>query len=420
MPHETNSILIDSFLARYRREYDFFDQAARLIAQILEERLIEAGIRSIVTSRAKSLRSLEPKVRLRALDKNYTCEDDIFKDIVDLAGVRVAMYFPGDKLQVDSIIQTLFLLQDKPKEFPGESKVSKFKKRFSGYWATHYRVQLIETNLNDVQKRYAEAKIEIQVASVLMHAWSEVEHDLVYKPLQGELSDDEYSILDEINGMVLAGEIALELLQKAGIARIAPGGRAFKNHYDLASYLLNKFEPTGNDSVGETALGRIDLLYELLKYLEIGTPEKLEPLLQSLSSNLEKRPLADQIIDQLLSDDPKRYVIYVRLRGIQSKTRNYVGKTQDELSLENQKELNLFMQQWSSFEKEASATANRLDLHRNYMSSAFLSRLGIGDKAVLKDFERIRRMRNEVVHGLTFPALMILEFQAARFKKLLR
>ncbi len=41
-----------------------------------------------------------------------------------------------------------------------------------------------------------------------MHAWSEVEHDLTYKPMQGTLSEEELSILDELNGLVLAGEIA--------------------------------------------------------------------------------------------------------------------------------------------------------------------------------------------------------------------
>lgn len=46
------------------------------------------------------------------------------------------------------------------------------------------------------------------------------------KPLQGRLSDDEYAILDELNGLVMAGEIALERLQKAGEARVAAGGRA--------------------------------------------------------------------------------------------------------------------------------------------------------------------------------------------------
>lgn len=53
-----------------------------------------------------------------------------------------------------------------------------------------------------------------------MHAWSEVEHDLIYKPLQGTLSKEELAILDELNGLVLAGEIALERLQAAGNERI--------------------------------------------------------------------------------------------------------------------------------------------------------------------------------------------------------
>lgn len=32
-------------------------------------------------------------------------------------------------------------------------------------------------------------------------------HDLVYKPLQGTLSDEELAILDELNGLVLAGKL---------------------------------------------------------------------------------------------------------------------------------------------------------------------------------------------------------------------
>ena len=74
-----------------------------------------------------------------------------------------------------------------------------------------------------------------------MHAWSEVEHDLVYKPLNGTLSEEELAILDELNGLVLAGEIALERLQIAGTARIVKE-KLFNNQYDLASYLYDKYE----------------------------------------------------------------------------------------------------------------------------------------------------------------------------------
>ena len=69
--------LIEDFIARYRREYDYYDQAARLVAQALDSNLQAAGIRSMVTSRAKSPARLEEKVRQRAKKKAYTTTDEI-------------------------------------------------------------------------------------------------------------------------------------------------------------------------------------------------------------------------------------------------------------------------------------------------------------------------------------------------------
>src|SRR5438034_280212 len=112
--------LIEEFLGRYRKEFDFYDQAARLVAQTLDAGLQAAGIRSIVTSRAKSVLRLESKIRKRAADpkKHFATVDDIFDDIVDLAGARVALYFPGEREQVDTLVKNLFVLTAAPKKFP--------------------------------------------------------------------------------------------------------------------------------------------------------------------------------------------------------------------------------------------------------------------------------------------------------------
>src|SRR5690606_26085090 len=148
------------------------------------------------------------------------------------------------------------------------------------------RVHLPETILNESQKRYAEAMIEIQVASVLMHAWSEVEHDLVYKPLQGKLSEDEYAILDELNGMVLAGEIALERLQRAAENRVSTHDREYSDHYDLASSLLKLSRvKLGVQSVHDSSIGRVDLLFALLKQLDLNKPEKLAKYIDALHAD---------------------------------------------------------------------------------------------------------------------------------------
>lgn len=204
--------LLDSFLDRYVKEYDYYEQAARMARQMLESNLQAAGIRAIVTSRPKSVTRLADKCRQRNKSQNYESIDDIYADIADLAGVRVALYFPAERDQVGGLINRLFHV-DESRAFPKPSE-TRTDKRFSGYSALHYRVRLQSHALAESDQRYAAAKIEIQVASVLMHAWSEVEHDLVYKPAEGELSLDEYSLLDQLNGLVLAGEIALEQLQR--------------------------------------------------------------------------------------------------------------------------------------------------------------------------------------------------------------
>jgi ppGpp synthetase/RelA/SpoT-type nucleotidyltranferase len=139
--------LIEDFIGRYRKEYDFYDQAGRLVAQILDANLQASGIRSMVTYRAKSVARLEEKVRQRYPSKHYMLVKDIYDDIVDLAGVRVALYFPAERVRVDSIIRSLFAVVGTPKDFPAASSPRYQNRRFSGYSAVHYRVRLRETAL---------------------------------------------------------------------------------------------------------------------------------------------------------------------------------------------------------------------------------------------------------------------------------
>ena len=396
--------LIEEFIARYRKEYDFYDQAARLLAQILEGRLQAAGIRSMVTSRAKAVGRLEAKVRQRATTRNYTSVDDIYNDIVDLAGARVALYFPGERTQVDSIIRSLFAFAETSKEFPASSNPT-YDKRFSGYWATHYRVQLRETSLSDAQKRYAEARIEIQVASVLMHAWAEVEHDLAYKPLQGKLSAEEYAILDELNGLVMAGEIALERLQKAGEARVAAGGRPFSNHYDLAAHLLNATGPILKGPIGDTALGRVDLLFDFLSKLGLATPDQLKPYVVALHADIERRPLAEQIIDQLLGEDEARYKILRRGARESDCSGRLRTRRTGSCGARCPRGDWFFLGSVDRFRANRSGDRGADSGWRRpeMPTGRVLERLGLLDDSTRREVERIRRIRNNLVHGFELP-----------------
>lgn len=152
--------IIDGFIARYTKEYDFYDQAGNAAARLLEKYLLEEGIQAIVSSRAKSVLRLKDKC-LQREKKNgaYESVEMIFEDIKDLAGVRVALYFPGERSQVEGIVKRSFYASDPKTKFEPTPN-SLYSRKFTGYSAAHYIVQLREQDPGDQEKRYATARIE--------------------------------------------------------------------------------------------------------------------------------------------------------------------------------------------------------------------------------------------------------------------
>lgn len=380
--------LIADFIFQYRREFDFFEQSARLAHSILESALTSSGIRAIVTYRAKRPERLEKKLNQRNVRRNYSCFEDIYSDIVDFSGVRVALYFPAERAEADKIIKKTFSLAEDPIHFPQPHVEGKgYKKRFSGYWATHYRVRVPDASLPESQKRFATSLIEIQVASVLMHSWSEVEHDLVYKPLQGDLSDDEYAILDELNGLVLAGEIALERLQRAVESRVAQTGAVFASHFELASYLLKTLGPHLRTQQVDVALGRVDVLYSLLVDLKLNSPEALAPHVQNIHSHVEKRNISDQIVDNIIANNEELYKVFSNVR--KNIHQDQLSETVNNNYEKNRRHIHTqlideFTKIWVRIERFLS--------ERNLTNAQFTE----GTAAKLKN---LRDFRNKIVHA---------------------
>jgi ppGpp synthetase/RelA/SpoT-type nucleotidyltranferase len=391
---------IEDFIARYTKEYDFYDQAGRIVARLLEKELQRAGIRAIVTPRAKSISRLKAKCLQREKNQGiYSSVDEIFKDIKDLAGVRIALYFPGQRSQVEGIVERLFHVTDKKSDFLPSSR-KPFTPRFSGYAAIHYIAQLKDHDLSGEEKRYAAARIEVQVATVLMHAWSEVEHDLVYKPLSGELSQEEYAALDQLNGLVLAGEIALETLQKANQARVAAKGKKIVNHYDLAVHLLSRAAEITEEPINDAGLGEVDVLFDFINELNINTVEQLAPYLDALDGNVELRPLSQQIIETLLTEDANRYKVYNSVRS--QRIPAFYEPDAEDLNIESH--VGNFISHWIELEKVLREVAPSDSRKPLILNTRLLTRLNLLDDESFGDLERLRRMRNNLVHGIETPS----------------
>lgn len=285
-------------MLQYSKEFDFYNELARLTKEIAEKALDKNAIRAITTFRAKDPDRLREKLIKRNQKKKYENISEIYTDIVDLSGVRVALYFPSDIKEVESIFLKSFNVV-RVKTFPESISPLKYQemsyqKKFSGYSATHFQLALKPEFLSKDKQRFANsAIIEIQVASVLMHAWAEVEHDLVYKNRTGLLSDSELAILDELNGLTLTGEIALERLQEARNKRIFAHEREFKNHFDLASFFHEL-----NINISDTRE-----LYNILKANKLNFHNKLKPFVKKLNKENSPENLTEQLISFVMTDE---------------------------------------------------------------------------------------------------------------------
>lgn len=379
--------VISDFISRYTKEIDFYENVARRARDLLDAELRKEGVKGAVSHRAKSIDRLEEKCKQRNAreGKAYVSVEGIYEDIVDLAGVRVALYFPSDRDIVASTIARAFDVEES-KVFPDTTKERSGEPRFSGYAAKHFRVRFKDSTLPAADKRYATARIEIQIASVFMHGWSEVEHDLVYKPLGGGLSAEEYALLDQLNGLAISAEIALENLQKAIKRRVTERERKFGSHYELTTYLLGKLGISDRESVNSSGLGRMDHLFSMLARLDLNSPMSVDGYVNTLHDGFETRPLADQVIDELLREDESRYSLYeqIRNRGV-----NIPVET-----------LGSFLSNWIRLEHiEQDLSPGDGTLHSRQPFGRQLERLGILDRETMSELRGIRSMRNRIVHG---------------------
>jgi ppGpp synthetase/RelA/SpoT-type nucleotidyltranferase len=305
--------VIEAFLKNYKHEVDFYDEVAHLVQDKLDQALQDAGIKAVVSSRAKTPDRLRKKLYKRDLKRHYQTFRDIDDDIIDLAGCRVALYMPADRDAVGQIIEKLFVPVRSPKSFPESSKPEEGDTL--GYTATHYLVRLRPETLRKKELRYADTQIEIQVASVLMHAWAEVTHDLLYKPEKGQLTPEEHETLSNLNRLVQEGERELEKLQFAIEGRTDESLR-----FEIAAALATSLKAR---SMGKTASLTVGDIEKAVKAI-VGSKKSLWSIYVHATETLRKarweRP------------DDEKYRKAWESAGVSGNETHYVQKAMEKLA----------------------------------------------------------------------------------------
>ncbi|WP_158861468.1 GTP pyrophosphokinase [Lunatibacter salilacus] len=372
--------IVDNFIKQYEKEYDFYRQLARLGHDVLETEIINRGLKAIISNRAKRIDRLKEKVLQRNKSKNYKSKIAIEKDIVDLAGIRVALYFPSEREVVGEVIKELFDIEES-KTFPENSHKPKHNKRFSGYWATHYRVRLKKAD--DVDKRFTSTVFEIQVASVLMHAWSEVEHDLVYKPFSGNLTEEELAILDEINGLVLTGEIALERLQKA-ITERTKQQTEITDKYDLTNLVFSNYL----DHFKKINFGNTEYLNNYLKAINKIDTSQITEAISKINLQLNES-FSDQLLQNIIAINKNSDNLSKYFNQITSDKKKASG-------------FELFTRTWIVFEKVISQLnqENGNKDRKNFIPNLdIVSEVSHLTQREISKVQQLRKIRNQMLHG---------------------
>lgn len=154
------------------------EEFAETVAAILDLAIRAEGIPrpQSINSRAKSVESL----RKRLHEAGELDASNIEAKRRDLAGVRAVFYTNTDvqRFLNSGIIYSNFVVDDDSVRLHHPTAENEQTR----YRAIHYTVRLKEerTNLPEYAK-YVGMRCEVQIQTILNHAWSETSHDIIYK-----------------------------------------------------------------------------------------------------------------------------------------------------------------------------------------------------------------------------------------------
>ncbi|MFI1570828.1 GTP pyrophosphokinase family protein [Streptomyces anulatus] len=157
----------------YAASIQRLEMYGQVVCGLLKHLIAEAGIMvQSVEYRVKTWQSAQTKIE-SAPDK-YTG----YESLTDLLGVRVITYFDDEVDLISELVEREFEVDE---DNSVDKRALLDPDRF-GYLSRHYILSLDPRRQSLIEyRKYAGLGFELQVRSLLQHAWAEIEHDLGYK-----------------------------------------------------------------------------------------------------------------------------------------------------------------------------------------------------------------------------------------------
>jgi len=156
-------------------EFERYCVYAEVLTNVLKRACARAAPLAIVQARPKSVSSFAEK----AVRKAFKYPDPVHQ-ITDLCGARVITYTQVEVSRLCDFIRAHFRID----EANSLDVRTRLKETEFGYLSVHYVVQLDRDELLGVpipREVIGDRKAEIQVRTLLQHAWASIMHDRMYK-----------------------------------------------------------------------------------------------------------------------------------------------------------------------------------------------------------------------------------------------
>jgi ppGpp synthetase/RelA/SpoT-type nucleotidyltranferase len=164
----------NQIISEYESKADIYNEFSKKLRSILEEELKK---KKIDFDQCKE----RPKKEVYSLREKLHRKADKYKkldDITDLSGARIVIYYISDIQKIGKLIPNEFdVIEEQCNLSSDRNGIDNF-----GYEDNHYVVTLKkDSKVANENPAFANIKAEIQVRTILQHAWDSISHNLIYK-----------------------------------------------------------------------------------------------------------------------------------------------------------------------------------------------------------------------------------------------
>jgi ppGpp synthetase/RelA/SpoT-type nucleotidyltranferase len=303
---------VEKVAARFAERRASFERVAGEVHRRTVNLLQGRALKSVVTSRAKSVESLKRSLwRDREKRSPEEFERALAPPLVDLAGVRVLLYQDADVEPA----------RDALTEF--EALRSKDKRSTDAYSAYHLVVHNWCSEDDADNRELRGIPCEIQICTIVEHVWNELEHDIKYKQPGGRPDDGQVEMLMSLRGELELCARTVRRLMARTTERLRSNDEQLVGAQDLRRYLEGRF----NRRVD----GPFDELWKLIYPLvDRVTPRIMDDLFDQGRPELAARELRNQLDLDAAHRDVGLVAVMLLPAFLAENVRDVIGDQPDE------------------------------------------------------------------------------------------